>query len=120
MTSRRKFISWLHRNWSKSLISLILFLIAVIWLLPMLFGFFATFKTSKEVAMFAKTRNLLPENWTLDNYKQAWNYGAAPFVNMAINSLTVAAASVFISMATNSMAAYAYERLEFKGREIIY
>ena len=52
------------------------------------------------------------------NYSTAWNY--LPFGQFMLNSLYVAVIGTLITLATSSMAAYAFSRLRFKGRDSLF
>ena len=52
------------------------------------------------------------------NYSTAWNY--LPFGQFMFNSLFVAVMGTVITLITSSMAAYAFSRLRFKGRDTLF
>jgi ABC-type glycerol-3-phosphate transport system permease component len=65
-----------------------------------------------EVATF------LPQHWQLNNYLQVFqqiNYG-----RYYVNSLTVAASVTLLQVVTSSMAAYAFSRLRWPGRDAVF
>lgn len=111
---------YLRRNWRSLLLSLCLFLIAAIWLCPMFFSFFASFKTNVEMKKFSKYLNIIPLQWTTENYAFTWNNAASPFVSMVLNSFIVSITTVLLVLAISSSSAYAYERLEFRGKEKLF
>ena len=111
---------WLLDNWGKCLLGLILFLIALLWLSPLIFSFFTSFKGNVEVKKFRKTLNVLPITWTLENYAFTWHNAAAPFMLMVRNSVIVSLSIVFLGLIVSSTSAYAYERLEFRGKEKLF
>ncbi len=117
---RRTPLESLKRNWRSWLLSLALFVIAAIWLCPMFFSFFASFKTNVEMKRYPKYRNIVPLEWTLENYEFTWNNAAAPFMNMVLNSFIVSVTTVVLVLVIASMSAYAYERLEFRGKEKLF
>ena len=108
------------QNTRKVILSIILFLIALIWLSPVIFSFFTSFKTNVEVKKFVKYLNVIPLKWTTANYEFTWNNAASPFLTMVGNSCIVSACIVLFGLAISSLAAYAYERLEFRGKEILF
>lgn len=111
---------FLRRNWKSLLLSLILFAVAIVWLCPLFFSFFASFKTNVEMKKFSKYMNVLPIEWTMENYAFTWNNAAAPFVNMVLNSFIVSGSTVLLVLLISSTSAYAYERLEFRGKEKLF
>lgn len=60
----------------------------------------------------------IPVQFIWQNYVQAWN--AVPFARFYINSLFVSACVTLGQVITSSMAAYAFARLEFPGRDKIF
>jgi ABC-type glycerol-3-phosphate transport system permease component len=71
----------------------------------------------------AKYAFQLPPNWipipfTLDNFAQV--FPLVPFAQMAANSVIVATLSTAGALLTSILAAYAFSRLPFRGREYIF
>lgn len=112
--------SRLAREWKKHLLSLALFIAAALWLCPLFFAFFASFKTNVEMKRFSKYMNVLPIDWTGANYAFTWNNAAAPFLRMVCNSFAVSLCTVLLVLAISSTSAYAYERLRFRGKEQLF
>ena len=112
-----------HRGkykWFAAFLTSSLLVITIIWTLPSIFAFFASFKGNLELKKFAKLRNILPINWTKENYDFVINYGAAPAFELAKNSIIVAVSQVLLVLFISSTSAYAYERLEFRGKETLF
>ena len=111
---------YLKRHWRSLLLSLFLFALAIVWLSPVLFAVFSSFKSNKELKLFGSLRNLLPIDWTVENYVWVWKNTSNPLPNMIVNSIVVALAQVVLCLIVSSTSAYAYERLEFSGRETLF
>jgi multiple sugar transport system permease protein len=75
-----------------------------------------SFKSQNEVLHFPPT--WLPEVWHPDNYAQALNF--APFGQYLLNTLFIALTVTFIVVTTSGLAAYAFARLRFKGRDLLF
>lgn len=60
----------------------------------------------------------LPTTFDLSNYQFAWNEAHIP--KFALNSLIVATGTVFLTLLSGSMAAFALSRIRFRGRTWIY
>ncbi len=62
--------------------------------------------------------NLLPTLQTLGNYVYVWHFSAFPswYLNSTLIALSVTAASVFIG----SLSGYAFARLRFRGRDVLF
>lgn len=85
----------------------------------MLFPFLWTVVTSiTQDGNLAGTPSLIPAHPTLSAYRTL--VGALPIWRIVFNSLWVAVASTVVQLVTGSMAAYAFARLEFRGRSIIF
>ena len=61
---------------------------------------------------------ILPQQWELQNYALAWH--AAPFGRYFLNSFFIATCVVLGVLVTATLAAYAFARLEFAGRSILF
>jgi len=59
-----------------------------------------------------------PENATLDNFVRAITEAGLP--RYALNSLIVAVVAVILTLVVSSLSAFAFARLEFPGKEIIF
>ncbi len=91
-------------------------LFAAIWLLPAVW----TLSTSlrPELAIQRNLVTLIPEPFTLENWLYLLQSSMIPrwFVNSLIVSVTATVAQLMIC----SLAAYAFARLEFKGKRIVF
>src|SRR5215217_3217370 len=100
---------------------LLLILIGVILFTPFILAALGTFKTDAEIIAFPP--KLLPEQWHVENWAKVWNTdigngGTFPrwLFNTAFLSMTLASLNVIFC----SMAAYAFARLEFPGRDAVF
>lgn len=100
---------------------LILILIGVVLFTPFILAALGTFKTDAEIIAFPP--KLFPANWLVENWTKVWNTdlgngGTFPrwLFNTAFLSVTVATLEVIFC----SMAAYAFARLEFPGRDAVF
>jgi multiple sugar transport system permease protein len=69
-------------------------------------------------AVFNVPPQLWPRHVTFQNYIDAWN--SAPWLRYFGNTLFVAVASTLISLATSSLAAFAFACIDFKGKEVLF
>lgn len=83
---------------------------------PFLWMVLTSFKELGEI--FAYPPTWLPERFSLNNYTDA--FAAAPFGRFYANSLLVAVAVTLGQLVTCSMAAYAFARMEFWGRDVLF
>ncbi|MEA5018352.1 MAG: carbohydrate ABC transporter permease [Erysipelotrichaceae bacterium] len=89
---------------------------ACIMIFPFLWMILSSLKTQVEVSTIPPT--LLPSRVTFENYLFALK--TAPFARYFLNSLIVTVACVAITMFTTILAAFAFSRLRFPGRDIVF
>ncbi|TYB96416.1 MAG: carbohydrate ABC transporter permease [Kosmotoga sp.] len=94
----------------------ILVIFSLLILMPLLWLSTTAFKTKAEI--FSQPFNLLPEKPVLFNFTDAWDY--APFGSYYINTILVTFGLLAIQLVTITMAAYAFARLEFPGRDFLF
>ena len=100
---------------------LLLILVGIVLFMPFILATLGTFKTDAEIIAFPP--KLLPEHWLVENWVRVWNTdlgngGTFPrwLFNTAFLSVTVAVLEVIFC----SMAAYAFARMEFPGRDAVF
>jgi len=91
-----------------------LILISLLFFVPFLWSLSTSFKPLPETAHF----NLLPHDWTLEGYRQALTqYNFARYMaNSAIVAGSITLTSVFLA----ALGGYAFARLRFPGRNILF
>ncbi len=111
---------WLHYV-ELCLRYLILALIGVVLFMPFILAALGTFKTDTEIIAYPP--KLFPAQWLVGNWAKVWNTdigngGTFPrwLFNTAFLSVTVAVLEVIFC----SMAAYAFARIEFQGRDAVF
>lgn len=90
--------------------------VAMITLLPFLWMLSTSLKDLSEV--FVYPPQLIPQRLMFINYLNAWN--AAPFGRFMINSLIHSGLVTLSHLISSCLAAYAFARLKFWGREQIF
>jgi ABC-type glycerol-3-phosphate transport system permease component len=95
--------------------------IGLILFTPFILAALGTFKSNAEIVRFPPT--FFPAEWQVENWSRVWNTdlgsgGTFPrwLFNTAFLSVTVATLQVIFC----SMAAYAFSRLEFPGRNAVF
>jgi multiple sugar transport system permease protein len=94
--------------------TLVSVVVALIFLVPLVFMFLAAFKEQKEVFLGA----FIPEQWIWQNFVEAWN--AAPFGQYFLNSLIVSVIVTISVVLTSSLAAFAFARMKFFGQTVLF
>lgn len=94
----------------------ILFLMAAI-LIPFFFMITVSLKSSPEAIQVPPT--ILPEEFTLEHYRDIFNVTIFPFLEYFKNSIYVATIAATISLILGIMAGYALSKLHFPGNRVI-
>jgi multiple sugar transport system permease protein len=95
---------------------LLLYTLALLTVAPFLWMVLTSFKDLQEIFSYPPT--WWPERFTTDNYTDA--FAAAPFGRFYFNSLFVAVVVTLGQLVTCSMAAYAFARMQFRGRDVLF
>lgn len=101
---------------STVLLHLILIIGAIIMVVPFLWMLVTSLESTAQA--FSVPPSFIPNPFLWDNYPQSFN--ALPFNLAYINSAIVAVSVTAFQLITCSMAAYAFARIQFPGREIIF
>ncbi len=89
---------------------------AIIMLFPFYWALSTSFRELRDILF--DPYSLVPRNPTFANYLSIFN--KAPFGRYLLNSLIVASATAFLQITTASLSAFAFARMKFRGREIIF
>ena len=100
-------------GFDRVLVTLGAWLLAILWVLPLLFAVWAAFHPPLYAARFDLTAPL-----TLDNFTRAM--AAAPFARYMLNSFILVTMTLAGQLVLCTLAAYAFARLEFRGREVLF
>jgi multiple sugar transport system permease protein len=98
------------------LLHVVIYAAALLTIAPFLWMVLTSFKDLSEI--FVYPPRWLPEEWRLDGYIGAFQ--SAPFGRYYFNSLFAASAVTLGQLVTCSLAAYAFARIEFRGREVVF
>lgn len=90
--------------------------VSILMIVPLLLLISTAFKTLPEVMSIEF--HWLPETFRLDNFRKAM--AVAPFGRYYINTIIVVVMILSVQIVTISLAAYAFARLKFRGRDIIF
>ena len=93
-----------------------LILVSIIFLGPFLWMVFTSFKPLAEALRLPPT--FLPETWVPQNYADAWQSG--PFLHYTKNSVIVTLSVVALQLLTIIPASYAFAKMDFKGKKILF
>ena len=88
-------------------------LLALLWILPLVYAVWTAFHPAEY-----STRFELAAPLTLDNFRRAWE--AAPFARYFLNTTLLVAMILSVQLVLGTLAAYAFARYEFRGRNIAF
>ena len=87
--------------------------LAIIWVSPLLYAFWAAFHSMEYAIHF----NILAP-LTLINFIEAW--GQAPFARYFLNTFFIVSSILIVQFIVCTLAAYAFARFEFLGKKILF
>ncbi|GHT68430.1 ABC transporter permease [Spirochaetia bacterium] len=105
-----------RNNLNRIFLTLLFSIIAFITISPLLWALSTSLKTDLEV--LEKPYNLFPEKLQFQNYRTVFTI--LPFLLYFKNSVVVSATVIVGTLVTSSLAAYAFSRLHFKGRTVLF
>lgn len=102
---------------------LLLVVVGLILFAPFILAFFGTFKSNAEITAFPP--RIFPTEWHPENWSNAWNVeiqgaGDNIFARWFFNSAWLALLNMITQLFFCSLAAYAFARMRFPGKELIF
>lgn len=88
-------------------------LLALLWVLPLLYAVWTAFHPGEYSTRFDLFAPL-----TLDNFARAWE--AAPFARYFLNTIALVLMILAVQLVLGTLAAYAFARYEFRGRNLLF
>lgn len=89
--------------------------LAFLWLVPLLWAVATSLRAPGQLGSAA---SLWVHRPTFSNFREAWSY--APFLRLYYNTGVVVFGILAVQLVTITLAAYAFARLEFWGREVLF
>ncbi len=105
----------LNRGW-RVLTYIIIGLGACIMIFPLFWAVIASFKSYSEI--LTNPLSVIPKKWIWKNYVEVFN--AVPFHLYFLNTLKITVACTIGTLFTSAVAAYAFARLRFPGRDYLF
>ncbi len=102
---------------TKTIWTVILGALSVIMVLPFVWMLSSSFKPDNQIFNFPI--EWIPSKITWANYNRVWN-SDVPFLTFFLNSVKVTGLSLLGDVVTSALAAYAFAKIKFKGREVIF
>ncbi len=105
--------------WSVSRMAalLVLAVLAVTWLVPFAWAVLTSLKSEADAGASQITLSP-PDGLSFEAYRKVLSAGDIP--SWAWNSLITSVAITFITVATSALAGYAFSRVNFKGKRLLY
>lgn len=88
-------------------------LLALIWVLPLIYAFWTAFHPQAYAARFD-----LFAPWTLENFERVWH--SAPFLRYFFNTFMLVSLILVCQFVVCTMAAYAFVCFAFRGSEVLF
>jgi multiple sugar transport system permease protein len=101
------------KSWA---ITLILIAGSIVLLLPLWWMVSTSLKSPAEISQYPPT--FIPNEFHFENYVDAWK--TAPFTRWAMNTLFIAVVGTIGAVLVNSLVAYAFAKIRFKGRNALF
>jgi|RhiMetStandDraft_4_1073278.scaffolds.fasta_scaffold18946_2 multiple sugar transport system permease protein len=110
------------RRWQTALHYLILTVVALFFFLPVYYLIVGSFRPSSEV--LSGLSGFVPTNLSFDNYAGVFDHlnsdATGYFGQFALVSIIVTTAVVAGSLIVNSMAAYSFARMKWRGKKVLF
>ncbi|MEV6350098.1 carbohydrate ABC transporter permease [Actinoplanes sp. NPDC051851] len=94
-----------------------LILLALVMLYPVLWMVVSSLRPNEEIF---RSPGLALDNLRISNYAEGWNALQSPFGHYLLNSAIVVTGCVLGNLISCSMAAYAFARLEFTAKKVLF
>lgn len=107
------------RHPMKTVFTLIAILVTLISVFPLLWMFLSSFKEGKEV-LRANPLRFFPTAWIQENFTKLAEDKTYPFWQSMRSTGFVAVTASLLSITINSMAAYAYARIDFTFKRLLW
>ena len=102
-----------HNRLGPALTNVGAWLLAIIWVSPLLYAFWTAFHPAAYAARF----DLLAP-WTLDNFERVWQ--AAPFARYFLNTFLLVTLILGCQLVICTLAAYAFASFPFRGSNVLF
>ncbi|MBP8989104.1 MAG: carbohydrate ABC transporter permease [Clostridia bacterium] len=104
-----------RESMTKIFATLILSLGAITYMIPLFWMLSTALKSDAELFV---NKSFIPRDWAFDNFRKAWT--SAPFTQYFINTCFVTFTGVFGTLLSNSIVAYGFAKINFKGKNVIF
>lgn len=107
-----------RRNRVSVLTYVIVLTVGIAMLFPIVWMFFATFKSNVEI--FGTTK-LLPESFSFQSYIDGWNVNShITYTTFFKNSFVLTLVTTVLTVLSSSVVAYGFARFQFPGKKLLF
>jgi multiple sugar transport system permease protein len=106
----------MNKSFRTILAHALLIVVAIVMMSPFVWMILASFKTLQDI----DSPGVLPTTWVPQNYANVFRTPRIEFGRYYFNSLFVAAWVTFLTCLSSSLAAYAFSRLKWRGRDTVF
>jgi multiple sugar transport system permease protein len=107
-----------RRYLQNALLILLMVIIAILVIIPILWMLSTSFKPKSQ--WFLPEIHWIPKTFTWENYQKILNNDSLPIARWFFNSLMLSGTITLLILVVDSLAAYAYARMEFPGRRVLF
>jgi len=117
-TRKRSSASYVARGRVFSVLKHIgLIAVSLVMIYPLIWLVVSSFKPNDEIF---RDLSIFTTNLTVENYVNGWNDLQFPFSTFLLNSTVISVGAILGNLLSCSLAAYAFGRLKFKGRNLLF
>jgi len=98
--------------------TIVLAVLAIAFVMPLVWMILTSLKNTNEV--FAVDYHWLPSKFRWDNYKTVWTNDSMSMTRAFANTLFITIVSVIGHLIVAALAAYAFAKVDFKGKNVIF
>lgn len=96
----------------------VLIIIGLIMIYPLIWMFFASFKSNQEIY---GSIGLLPEAFNWEAYVNGWRgFGGNTYARFFMNSFMLVMPTTLLTVVSSALVAYGFARFEFKGKKLMF
>ncbi|MCM0649645.1 carbohydrate ABC transporter permease [Clostridium swellfunianum] len=99
----------------KIIVFIILIAGAAFIMLPLVWMISTALKSDRELFI---NSSLIPQDWVWNNFPRAWK--SAPFTIYLKNTLFITGMGVIGALISNSLVAYGFAKIDFKGKKVLF
>ena len=108
----------LRRNKVSPITYVLVLAVGILMLYPIIWMFFATFKTNEEIFGSIK---LLPESFSLQGYIDGWNVnGRITYTTFYINTFILTGVTTVLTLVVAALVAYGFARFRFPLKKMLF